>query len=161
MGLKGETTMNLTKGKNIWLSQVCVAVFAVLLLILDISAVITMPLVERRTQMFLTLISINHTFWTILVALCSAFAWPALWKLWQLLGNLKHENVFVSENVYLLRAVSWYCVSVALACVVCAVWYAPLFVPAMAAAFMALVVRIVKDVFQQAIAMKSELDLTV
>ena len=34
-------------------------------------------------------------------------------------------------------------------------------VMAAAAAFMALIVRIVKNVFQQAIAMKSELDLTV
>ena len=37
----------------------------------------------------------------------------------------------------------------------------PLFMLAAAAAFMALIVRIVKNVFQQAIAMKSELDLTV
>ena len=153
--------MNWTKDRSIVLSQACVAVFAALLLALDVSAAVMVPLVERRTQMFLTLVTINHTLWTILVALCSAFAWPALWKLWRLLGNLREEKVFVEDNVRLMRAVSWCCVGVALACAVCGVWYAPLFVLAASAAFMALIVRIVKNVFQQAIAMKSELDLTV
>jgi hypothetical protein len=71
--------MNWTKDKSIALSQVCVVVFAALLLALDVSAVIMAPLVERRTQMFLTLVTVNHTLWVALVALCSLFAWPALW----------------------------------------------------------------------------------
>ena len=153
--------MNWTKDKSIALSQVCVAAFAALLLALDVSAVLMIPLVERRTQMFFTLVTINHAMWTVLVALCSAFAWPALWKLWRLLGNLRAEKVFVEDNVGLLRAVSWCCGGVAASCLLCGLWYAPLFILAAAAGFMALIVRIVKNVFQQAIAMKSELDLTV
>ena len=159
--LKGVTAMNWTKDKSIALSRVCVAVFAALLLALDVSAVAMVPLVERRTQMFLMLVTINHALWTALVALCSVFAWPALWKLWRLLGNLRDEKVFVEDNVRLLRAVSWCCAGVGTSCLVCGLWYAPLFVLAAAAAFMALIVRIVKNVFQQAISMKSELDLTV
>ena len=42
-----------------------------------------------------------------------------------------------------------------------ALYYAPFFVIAMAAAFMALIVRIVRNVFQTAIGMKDELDYTV
>ena len=159
--LKGVTAMNWTKDKSIALSRVCVAVFAALLLALDVSAVAMVPLVERRTQMFLMLVTINHALWTALVALCSVFAWSALWKLWRLLGNLRDEKVFVEDNVRLLRAVSWCCAGVGTSCLVCGLWYAPLFVLAAAAAFMALIVRIVKNVFQQAISMKSELDLTV
>ena len=153
--------MNWTKDKSIALSRVCVAVFAALLLALDGSAVLMIPLVERRTQMFFTLVTASHALWTALVALCSLFAWPALWKLWRLLGNLMEEKVFVEDNVRLLRVVSWCCVGVAVSCLVCGLWYVPLFMLAAAAAFMALIVRIVKNVFQQAIAMKSELDLTV
>ena len=159
--LKGVKGMNWTKDKSIMLSRVCVAAFAALLLALDASAVITAPLVERRTQMFLTLVTINHTLWMVLVALCSLFAWPALWKLWRLLGNLMREKVFVEDNVRLMRAVSWCCVGIGASCLICGFWYVPLFVLAVAAGFMALIVRIVKNVFQQAIAMKSELDLTV
>ena len=153
--------MNWTKDKSIALSRVCVAAFAALLLALDVSAVLMIPLVERRTQMFFTLVTISHALWTALVALCSLFAWPALWKLWLLLGNLQAGKVFTDDNVRLMRAVSWCCVGVAVSCLVCGLWYVPLFILAAAAAFMALIVRIVKNVFQQAIAMKSELDLTV
>ena len=60
-----------------------------------------------------------------------------------------------------LRSVSWYCIWVALICLVSCVCYVPFVFVAIAAAFMALIVRIVKNVFQQAISMKSELDLTV
>ena len=60
-----------------------------------------------------------------------------------------------------LRAVSWYCVWVALICLAGCVCYPPFVFVAIAAAFMALIVRIVKNVFQQAISMKSELDLTI
>ena len=145
--------MSWTKDRSIMLSRVCVVVFAVLLLALDASAVFMVPMVERRTQMFLMLVTLDHGTWVVLVALCSVFAWPALWKLWRLLGNLMQEKVFVEDNVRLMRAVSW--------CCVCGFEYVPLFVLAAAAGFMALIVRIVKNVFQQAIAMKSELDLTV
>ena len=153
--------MNWTKDRSIMLSRVCVVVFAVLLLALDVSAVLMVPMVERRTQMFLMLVTLDHGTWVVLVALCSVFAWPALWKLWRLLGNLMRENVFVEDNVRLMRAVSWCCVGVAASCFACGFEYVPLFVLAAAAGFMALIVRIVKNVFQQAISMKSELDLTV
>ena len=48
-----------------------------------------------------------------------------------------------------------------LICLVSTVYYFPFAAVGIAACFMALIVRIVKNVFQQAIAMKSELDLTV
>ena len=151
--------VNWTKDKSIALSMACVGVFAALLLALDVSAAV-MP-AEGHLEMFLTLIAVNRALWTVLVALCSVFAWPALWMLWRLLGNLRAAQVFVDGNVRLLRGVSWCCVGVGLSCLGCGLWYAPLLIPAAAAAFMALIVRIVKNVFQQAISMKSELDLTV
>ena len=61
----------------------------------------------------------------------------------------------------LLRAVSWCCAAVAAVCLLSAGYYLPFLVAAMAAAFMALIVRIVKNVFQQAVRMKDELDYTV
>ena len=92
---------------------------------------------------------------------CLPFALTALVCLWKLLQNIRAEQVFQERNSRLMAVVSWCCAGVAVSCLVCGLWYVPLFMLAAAAAFMALIVRIVKNVFQQAIAMKSELDLTV
>jgi hypothetical protein len=52
--------------------------------------------------------------------------------------------------------------AVAVICGVAAVWYClPMLVIAGAAGFMGLIVRIVKNIFRQAIDMKNELDYTV
>ena len=69
--------------------------------------------------------------------------------------------MFEEENVRILRAVSWCCAGAGLVCLGSTFWYLPFAAVAVAACFMALIVRIVKNVFQQALAMKSELDLTV
>ena len=90
-----------------------------------------------------------------------ALGWLLLWSMWRLLGNLRRERVFVAENVRSLRRVSWCCAAAASICLLSCLYYLPFIFAAGAAAFMALIVRIVKNVFQQAIAMKSELDLTV
>ena len=49
----------------------------------------------------------------------------------------------------------------ALLCLVSALYYPSFLLITAAAGFMCLIVRVVKNVFQQAIAMKSELDLTI
>lgn len=157
--------MNWTKDKSIALSRFCVAVFALLLAAVDVFVWLR-RLDVYRSELFG--ISPVLTDWGIILS--SLFAWPALWALWHLLGNLKAAQVFTGGNVRLLRTVSWCCVGAALVCVVAA-WVGTYRVPplvsllflvmAMAAGFIALIVRVVKNVFQQAIAMKSELDLTV
>lgn len=83
-------------------------------------------------------------------------------RLWaRLLGNMKAERVFEEENIALLRSVSWCCAAVAAVCLLSTLYYLPFFIAAMAAGFLALIVRIVKNVFQQAVGMKDELDYTV
>lgn len=89
------------------------------------------------------------------------FAWLLLAQLWRLLRNIQAGRVFEEENVHILRAVSWCCAGAGLVCLGSTFWYLPFAAVAVAACFMALIVRIVKNVFQQALAMKSELDLTI
>ena len=94
--------------------------------------------------------------------LCSIPAYVTLWDLNRLLGNMGREQVFVDENVASLRRISWCCIFVALVCLAAAVVEWPsLGIVTLAAGFMALIVRVVKNVFEQAIAMKDELDYTV
>ncbi len=149
--------MNWDKDKSILLSQICTAVFAALLLALDIGCywavswfVLLRGLERGRVWYFIAT-----------VYSCSVFAWLLLWNLWGLLGSIRRGEIFTPENVRRLRAVSWCCVGAALLCMLSASYYPSFLLIAVAAGFMCLIVRVVKNVFQQAIAMKSELDLTI
>ena len=149
--------MNWTKDKSILLSQVCVAVFALLLAALDIGCYWAVGwFIGLRGMAWQTGAALMVT-----IYLCSVFAWLLLFHLWKLLGNMKKGFVFVEDNVKRLRVVSWCCVGAAVICFASCAYYLPFLFVSIAAAFMALIVRIVKNVFQQANAMKSELDFTV
>ena len=149
--------MNWNKDKSILLSLICMSIFSVALAALDIGC-------YWAVSWFVQLRGLNReTVWYFIATVfgCSVFAWPLLWHLWRLLGSIKRGEVFTKENVRSLRAVSWCCVGAALLCAVSAFYYPSFLLVAVAAGFMSLIVRIVKNVFQQAIAMQSELDLTI
>ena len=154
---KGGTDMDMNGDKSISLSQCCVVLFALLLAALDIGGYWFVGFFIRLRGMVwqsgvLMLVSIYTG---------SVFGWVTLWKLWNLLGNIKAGHVFVDDNVRIMRTVSRCCAAAAVISALSALYYAPFFVIAMAAAFMALIVRIVRNVFQTAIEMKDELDYTV
>ena len=149
--------MNWNKDKSIELSLCCVAVFALCLLALDAGAYwVAAWFVRTRFQSWqrgvLLMVSIYAG---------SVFAWICLAQLRRLLGNIRRGELFTAGNVRCMRVVSWCCAAAALVCLVSAAYYLPFGFVAVAAGFMALIVRIVKNAFQQAIAMKDELDLTV
>ena len=149
--------MRLTKDMSIRLSLICVYIFSLILLAADIFAYrwigwyvawrAMRP--ESVSRMMVTLYS------------ASVFGWVCLWALWKLLRNIKGEIVFAPDNVRLLRMISWCCAFAAAIFLASGAYYSPFILVAVAAAFMMLIVRVVKNVFQQAIEMKSELDLTI
>ena len=149
--------MNWNSDKSITLSRICVALFALLLAALDVGAYWLSGFFVRLRDMG------GETVFLLMASLylCSVFGWIVLWKLWRLLGNIECGGVFTGENVAILRAVSWCCAAVAVICLVSAAYYLPFALVAASSAFMALIVRIVKNVFQQALLMKDELDFTV
>ncbi len=149
--------MKISKDKSILLSRCCIVLFAAALLALDGGGYFA-------ARWFCAVRSLDRAAlyaMTAAIYLCSVFAWIALWQLWRLLGNLRREAVFTAENVRRLRIVSWCCVGVAAVCFAACFFYLPFLFVAIAAGFMALIVRIIKNVFEQAIEMKSELDLTI
>lgn len=149
--------MNWTKDRSVALSRLCVIVFALCLASLDIGAYRLAAWVVReqfRPWQFGVLLMVS-------IYSGSVFAWICLYQLWRLLGNIRVGEVFVAANVYRMRAVSWCCVCATAICLLSAAYYLPFAFVAVAAGFMALIVRIVKNAFQQAITMKDELDLTV
>ena len=145
------------KNNSIFLSQICVILFALLLLTLDIGG-------WWLAKWFVTLRGMpaqTHRYLLCSLYVCSPAAWAALWGLWRLLCNLKDNRVFEEENVRIMRIISDACVAAAVISLVSSSYYLAFLVLALCSAFMALIVRIVRSVFRQAIEMRSELDLTI
>ena len=94
---------------------------------------------------------------------CSAAL--ALWMLYNLymfLARIEKGDVFTSDNVLALRRISWCCAGAAVLCLAAVfICYRPFAVLAAAAGFMALLVRVLKNAFAQAVRMKNELDYTI
>lgn len=88
-------------------------------------------------------------------------AYLLLYSLYRLLANLERGQVFVPANVALLRRVSWCCAGAALLALGGALVWPTMLLLTVAAGFMALIVRVIKNIFEQAIRMKDELDYTV
>ena len=148
--------MNWTKDKSILLSMICTVLCAVCLLALDVGAFRLIPwycsfraMPEKTAKIMVTLYS------------ASVFGWICLAALWKLLHNIRSGEVFTDTNVKLLRILSWTMAGAAVIFLVSGFCYEPFFFLSAAAAFMMLILRVVKNVFQQAVGMKSELDLTI
>ena len=92
---------------------------------------------------------------------CAALALVMLCSLYQFLHRIEAGEVFVSTNVAALRCISWCCAGAAGFCLLAAGIYLPFLFLAVAAGFMALIVRVLKNAFAQAVRMKDELDYTV
>lgn len=79
----------------------------------------------------------------------------------RLLCNIRRGQPFIAQNVTLLRVLSWCCFAVA----VLFVWFSCMkpfgFTVVFAAAFFGVILRVVKNCFQQAVALREENDLTV
>lgn len=90
-----------------------------------------------------------------------AVALYLLVQLYRLLNNIAAEKVFTDSNVTLLRRISWCCFLGALVSGLSVLYYMPWGLVAVAAAFMALVVRVIKNVMAEAVVIKQENDYTI
>ena len=92
---------------------------------------------------------------------CAVLAFVMLVSLYKFLRRIEAGAVFVSANVTALRRISWCCAGAAVVCLAAAYIYLPFAFLGVAAAFMALIVRVLKNAFAQAVHMKDELDYTI
>ena len=76
--------------------------------------------------------------------------------------NLEKDLVFIPQNIKWLRFISYGCLSAGLLLIVVTVVYHKLYlIFSLAALFMMLIVRVIKNAFEQAVKMREELDLTI
>ena len=92
---------------------------------------------------------------------CLPFALTALLCLWKLLRNIQQEKVFLEANSRLIAVVSWCCAAVAAVTLGACRWYPPLGFITVSMAFLFLIVRVVRNCFIAAIALREENALTI
>lgn len=92
---------------------------------------------------------------------CAVFAYVALYSLIRMLFHIKQDRIFIKENVQYLRRISWCCFTVAFATGISGLQYIPFMCVAVAAAFMGLMLRVVKNVMENAVELKTENELTI
>jgi hypothetical protein len=92
---------------------------------------------------------------------CCIPAMTALICLHILLQNIKNEKVFILKNVKLLRAISWCCFATAFIMVFAMYYYFLFGLMAVAVAFIGLILRVVKNVIEEAVHIKTENDFTI
>ncbi len=78
-----------------------------------------------------------------------------------LLKNILRGNVFITANVKLLRAISVLLFFATLIFAVAGYFYMPFFLLAICAAFLVMIVRVVKNCFAAAVLIKDENDMTI
>lgn len=91
----------------------------------------------------------------------AAFGFTALYNLMRLLINIGSDNTFTDKNVKYLRRISWCCIAVSLMALVSGVFYIPFLFIFVAAGFVGIMLRIVKNVMQSAVELQQENDLTI
>ncbi len=144
--------------KSITLSKVCILLFMCLLL----AAVVSAPWL---THWFVNFSQAgqdgNAAYFMATIYVGFVPAAYLLFSLLKLLLRIEAGQVFTAENVELLRRISWSCFLGAGIALVSVLYYYPWFFVAVAAAFMGLIVRVIKNVVAQAVELKNEADYTV
>lgn len=160
-----------TKSRSVLLSRIMIYLFLLVLLLLAITlpSSLGMRLAGEPGASALADIlqrgSVNQARLIFLVC-CWASVIPAFFALLflhQLLRNIENERVFIPHNVQLIRRVSWCCfLAGAIYLGLAAVFlYITGLLIGLLLAFTGLILRVIKNVFAQAIAIKEEYDLTI
>lgn len=144
--------------KSLALTKLCILLFLGLLL----AAVVSAPWLTRWFVDF-SQAGLEGTASYFMSTIYVGFV-PAAYLLYSLLVLIRRIDVgqvFIAANVELLRRISWSCFLGAVIALVSVLYYSPWFFVAVAAAFMGLIVRVLKNVFAQAVDLQDESDYTV
>ena len=150
--------MDWNKDKSVKLSQFCVVLFMVILAAICLFAPQLCRLLIRLRRWDE---EIKLPLFLASVYLSAVPAAAVLWALWRLLRNIRAGTVFIAENTALLRLVSWCCIAAGLVYLASTLYYMPFLILSAAAAFVGLMLRVVKNAFAEAVSIKHENDYTI
>ena len=145
------------QNRSAWLSLTLVYIFGALLIVLAFTAPLLVrtyiELTVRPETMFLPVTTAFYAIFPLAAATLVTLA--------RLLRRILRGEVFVCANVASLRLISYLLYAAALVFLVAGFFYGPFFILTAAAAFIATVVRVVKNCFDAAVLLKDENELTI
>lgn len=97
----------------------------------------------------------------ITLYLAAAVALVIVTALDRLLSSIRHDKVFIPANVKILRLISYCCFAVSVIFIYFSFIRPFAWLVVIAAAFFGLILRVIKNVFEQAIVIKEENDFTI
>lgn len=144
--------------KSISLTKFCIMLFMVLLAVVAVTA-------PWLTEWFVSVSRAgqeeHRVYFMATIYVGFVPAAYLLYSLFKLLRRIESGQVFTDENVELLRRISWSCFAGAVVALVSMLYCNPWVFVAIAAAFMGLIVRVVRNVVAQAVELKKEADYIV
>jgi len=146
-----------TPAKSVILSSICTKIAIVLV----IAAAVAMP---KLVSGYVEYTGKNAEIIQSLLLTVYACAVPGLLSLFcldRLLANIRRGDVFSEKNIKLLRTLSWCSFIVSLILFVSGFYYILFVIIAVCAAFLGLILRVIKNVFEQALLIKEENDYTI
>ena len=102
-----------------------------------------------------------HNIMNVVLYLSALLAIFSLWQLRGMLNRFTEQKVFVEENVACFRIIAWCCFAVAAIWLVLCFWRLLAFFVAFAAAFVGLMLRVIKNMLEAAVALREENDYTI
>lgn len=149
-----------TKDKSAFLSSVLIKIVYA---IIALCCVFAPFMVKYYDEYVAAVQNMQSVFVPLLVTLYAAVppAVLALIRLDKMLGNIRKGEPFVTDNVKSLRIISYCCFAESLVFLYFSFLKPFAFVIVFVAAFIGLILRVVKNVFEQAVAMREENDFTI
>ncbi len=129
-------------------------------MILLIAAAVFAPWLVRQSFIYTEMSGWQVYFLTTVYVGCVPAA-LLLISLFCLLRRIERGDVFITKNVESLRHISWYCIAGAVISAVSVIYYFPWIMVAVAAAFMGLIVRVVKNVVARAVSLQDDANFTI
>lgn len=147
------------KDKSILLSQILIKICYVGVVACAVAA----PMIVKMYDEKVSALGSDSVYTPLLITLyaCVPPAVIALVCLDILLWNIRKNKAFIEQNVMLLRSISYCCFCVAVIFVYFSILKPFAFAIVFAAAFFGIILRVVKNCFQQAVAIREENDFTI
>ncbi len=144
--------------KSVLLSRICVVIFM-------ITSILGLLFGNQLIDWFMSFsradILGKKMYFILTCYSCAIFVIITLYQLNLLLKNMYQDIVFSNKNVLAIRICSWCCFIISSICIFSTFYYFPFFIVFIVMAFIGLILRIIKNIFEKAIIIKEENELTI
>jgi hypothetical protein len=150
-----------TKTKSLLLSRILTVVSAALFVMLSFLLPYMIKFYDSLTEPIGLIKGDIFIPFCIGLYIAEIFAFIALYFLHRLLNNINKDIVFDNDNTRCLRIISWCCILAAVDFGILCLWRYIFAMPVVFALMLGLIMRVLKNVFEKAVEIKSENDFTI